>query len=455
MDLLRRKFVKTKKRSDNAANTISNAEINKETKKNTNVKEVSVNEEVKEIKKEMKDLDGKEKEVVIKIVQDNNYQNKSQENKAQEVEKVNFEKPYHSSIMPAYSSSGNTIKDDLRSVIIEENYRKMQFDLQTEILKSHINDKFSALSTNLKQNLPYQNQQLLQQPIMQPMQQPVVNSYDFFGGKFPMNSNFTTTPPTTNQSATTIAPNSVGSSTNFSASSESVLKENAPKEKEIIKIQKNGKEVKNEHQSINNKKNDTELFKKALSEEVGKVSNNLSNKLNSSINNLNNYVHNLSDALGKKIGMLEKQMSGIANKLQNDENENLDMEERIQNVVSNVKNDLMEKLDSIERNKVASTSELDSKINEIKSALFSKLENELEKNATEIRNKADEIDTKLNAIVEDVETRISDNESKSFSEPQVVEAKVISETIDDNTDVDNVNEITTNNKEDLNDIDFL
>lgn len=54
--------------------------------------------------------------------------------------------------------SSNSVKDDLKSVLIEENYRKMQFDFQTEILKNHIDSKFSN-SVNFNSNYyqPRQN----------------------------------------------------------------------------------------------------------------------------------------------------------------------------------------------------------------------------------------------------------------------------------------------------------
>lgn len=42
----------------------------------------------------------------------------------------------------------SSVKDDLKSVLIEENYRKMQFDFQTEILKNHIDSRFCLFNHN-------------------------------------------------------------------------------------------------------------------------------------------------------------------------------------------------------------------------------------------------------------------------------------------------------------------
>lgn len=39
--------------------------------------------------------------------------------------------------------SYSSLKDEIRSVLIEENYKRMQFDYQTEVLKNHIDSRFS------------------------------------------------------------------------------------------------------------------------------------------------------------------------------------------------------------------------------------------------------------------------------------------------------------------------
>ncbi|MDE5552992.1 MAG: hypothetical protein K2I67_00410 [Malacoplasma sp.] len=301
--------------------------------------------------------------------------------KPQETESISYNKNFSVPSVVAAPQSLHSIKDELKSVIIEENYRKMQFDMQTEVLKNYISDKFSNLSANL----------------------PIINGYDFFERKSAAGNHF----------------------------KDSNLPSYTPNNSTPL----NGSEIKKEG---NNNQNSEELLKKVVSEEIEKITANFNDRFSDSINNLNSHVSYLSESLREKIVTLEEQMSDISDKFK--DNQGNDLEKKIQNIVSDFKDDLILKLENIEKDKHETIGILNNKVNEVKNALFEKLEEEIEKNVLDIKNKTEDLDSRLNAIMEDVEMKIDD----SVSQINLANAKseIIEEDIDDESDdADKINSI--------------
>ncbi|MBD5446002.1 MAG: hypothetical protein HDR31_01650, partial [Mycoplasma sp.] len=270
--------------------------------------------------------------------------------KPQETEGISYNKNFSVPSVVAAPQPLNSIKDELKSVIIEENYRKMQFDMQTEVLKNYISDKFSNLSGNFS----------------------VINGYDFFERKFVTGNHFK------DNNLPSCTPNN--------------------------STPTGGTETKKEN---DNGQNNEELLKKVVSEEIEKITANFNDRFSDSINNLNSHVSYLSESLREKIVTLEEQMSDISDKFK--DNQENDLESKIQNIVSDFKDDLVLKLENIEKDKNETIGIFNNKVNEVKNALFEKLEEELEKNVLDIKNRTDDLDSRLSAIMEDIEMKIDDS----------------------------------------------
>lgn len=120
----------------------------------------------------------------IKI--DNQYNNNhiNREN----VQKIKYiPEPCHNP-QPNYIPSSNWIREELKSVLVEENYKSLQFSLQTEMLKNHIDNRILPLN-NLNNIHPLHAMQYYPQLMQQhystyPGQQQWHKPMDYFAPNF-------------------------------------------------------------------------------------------------------------------------------------------------------------------------------------------------------------------------------------------------------------------------------
>lgn len=220
-------------------------------------------------------------------------------------------------IEPVQAQTNNTnnirdIKEDLKSVIVEENYRKMQFDMQTEILKNHINDKLFNLANSI-----------------------------------------------------------TGLNNNILNGNNQANHNNDPSN--------NSQQLPQQETSTNNNTLEKEELKKAISEEMEKISSIFNDKFGDSINTLNNHVSYLSESLGEKIHMLEEQVATINNSFSSIDNKSDSLNEKLNTFANDIKEDYQEKIDDMKKQKEESFEILESKIYDLKNSMFDEFKSEMEK----------------------------------------------------------------------------
>ncbi|WP_412032215.1 hypothetical protein [Malacoplasma muris] len=318
------------------------------------------------------------------------------------------------------------IKDEMRSVLIEENYRKMQFDFQTEVLKNHIDSKFNSLLNISNSNFPSQRYTgfSYNSNNLQEQQHSLQNE----------SLNWNNQDPKNNKDYLLVK--------DFDNKITEMFNEERAKIKDEISVEINElKEKFNE-----NEKNIYESLD-FIRKEIKENENNLKINFNDSLNELRNEIAN---NLTQYIQEIDKKQGALAEVFNNKQNELLDKIVNINKENSvNVNNSLVEQLklnfDSIAeemsllKNKINNQS-IDNS-NEIKD-LRNDITNQLSVVSEEMKNSVlniyNEIDT-LSEYVYNKEHYLYDNKEDSNQDQLVNEENLH----DDESNYSNINRVET------------